>query len=60
MKHVRLDDTWEQFKVRFTIFYPLTQPGDKLQVVTEQTHHTVPGEFQRDYQQTSNTKVIDL
>jgi hypothetical protein len=27
-----LDDEWEKFRVRFTVFYPIDQPGDKLQV----------------------------
>ena len=37
---MQLDDTWEKFKVRFTIFYPITQQGDKLKVVTE-THRNM-------------------
>ena len=37
LKHIRLDDVWEKFKVKFTVFYPIDQPGDKLQVTTENT-----------------------
>jgi len=37
MKHIAMDDEWEKFKVKFTVFYPIDQPGDKLQVSAENT-----------------------
>jgi hypothetical protein len=33
-REVTLNDTWEQFKIRFTVFDAFYQAGDKISLVT--------------------------
>ena len=35
LRHIHMDDEWEKFKVRFTVFHPTDQPNDELLVQTE-------------------------
>ena len=48
-KNVVTSDTWERYKVRFTVFDPLYQPGDTmtLEPVEHHTHYIEPIRMQR-------------